>query len=103
MSTTTKLTLAQYEELVATGYFEGPKKQRIELLRGELREMNPIGPRHCDVVDWLNEWSIVTAPLDRFRIRVQSPVAFVTVDSEPEPDIVWAVRKRYAKAHPTAD
>jgi hypothetical protein len=37
------------------------------------------------------------------RVRIQNPVAFVTVDTEPEPDVVWAVEKPYKRAHPTAD
>jgi Uma2 family endonuclease len=103
MSTIAKLTLKEYERIVATGIFDGMKRRRIELIRGELREMNRIGPDHCDIVDWLTEWSFANAPRDGIRVRVQSPVAFETVDSEPEPDIVWAKRKRYSGGHPTAD
>jgi Uma2 family endonuclease len=103
MSTIAKLSLAEYERIVATGVFDSPNKRRIELIRGELREMNPIGPSHCDIVDWLNEWSLDNVRREKIRVRVQNPVAFATLDSEPEPDIVWALRKRYSRAHPTAD
>jgi Uma2 family endonuclease len=103
MSTIAKLSLAEYERIVATGVFDSPNKRRIELIRGELREMNPIGPDHCDVVDWLAEWSHENAPRDTVRVRVQNPVAFAALESELEPDIVWAARKRYSQAHPTAE
>jgi len=103
MSTIAKLSLAEYERMVATGVFDSPKKRRIELIRGELREMAPIGPSHCELVDRLNRWSFLNAPQDRVRVRVQNPAAFATVDSEPEPDIVWAIEKPYKRAHPTAD
>jgi Uma2 family endonuclease len=103
MATIAKLSLKEYERIVATGIFDGLKKQRIELIRGELREMSPIGPNHCDIVDWLTEWSIRNLAEGVFRVRVQKPVAFETVDSEPEPDLVWAQPKRYSGAHPTPE
>jgi Uma2 family endonuclease len=103
MATIAKLTLKEYERIVATGVFDGLKKRRIELIRGELREMSPIGPNHCDIVDWLNVWSVKNGGDGTFRVRVQEPVAFETVDSEPEPDVVWAKPKRYSDAHPTPD
>lgn len=103
MSTTAKLSLAEYERMVATGVFDSPRKRRIELIRGELRDMAPIGPSHCEVVDRLNRWSIANTQQDKVRIRIQNPVAFETVDTEPEPDIVWAVEKSYKRVHPTGD
>ena len=33
-------------------------------------------------------------------MRPQSPVAFLELDSEPEPDIVWATRRDYGDSHP---
>jgi Uma2 family endonuclease len=103
MSTLAKLSVAEYDQIVASGVFDGRNKRRIELIRGELRAMNPIGSEHSDAVDWLAEWSFAAAPRDKVRVRVQNPVAFVDADSEPEPDIVWAKRRRYAAHHPTAD
>lgn len=103
MSTLAKLSVAEYEQIVASGVFDGRNKRRIELICGELRTMNPIGSAHSDAVDWLNAWSFDAAPRDMLRVRVQNPVAFLDADSEPEPDIVWAKPRRYATRHPTAD
>jgi Uma2 family endonuclease len=103
MAAIAKLSLKEYEQIVATGVFDGLQKRRIELIRGELREMSPVGPTHCDIVDWLTEWSFKSLANGAFRVRVQEPVAFETVDSEPEPDLVWAKPKRYAGAHPVPE
>jgi Uma2 family endonuclease len=52
----------------------------------------------------LNAWSFSAAvPRDQVWVRAQNPVAFVDADSEHEPDIVWAKRRRYAAHLPTAD
>ena len=58
MATTAKLSLNEYERIVASGVFDWPNSRRIELIRGELREMNPIGPDHSEAVERLNEWSL---------------------------------------------
>ncbi len=38
MSTSTKLTVPEFEQIVATGVFNGKNNRHIELIRGELRE-----------------------------------------------------------------
>jgi Uma2 family endonuclease len=103
MSAIAKLSVAEYERIVATGVFDGHNHRRIELIWGELREMSPIGSEHATIVDWLSEWSFDNAPRDRVRVRVQNPVAFIPEDSEPQPDIVWAKRQNYKGHHPAAD
>ena len=65
MSAIAKLSVAEYERIVATGVFDGRNHRRIELIWGELREMSPIGSEHAMIVDWLNEWSIDNAPRDQ--------------------------------------
>jgi Uma2 family endonuclease len=102
MSTIAKLSLDEYERIVASGVFEGPSRRHIELIRGELREMNPIGPDHAEVVERLIEWSMPHVLDGTIRIRVQNPLAFADVDSEPEPDLVWVRKKDYSVGHPTA-
>ncbi len=54
MSTIARFTLEEYDRLVATGALD---KRRLELIRGEIREMSPIGPEHEDAVDELTDWS----------------------------------------------
>ncbi len=90
MSTLAKFSVVQYERMIASGAFAGKNHRRLELIRGELREMNPIGARHAKTVDHMAEWSFDNAPRDNVRVRVQNPVAFLDLDSEPVPDIVWA-------------
>jgi Uma2 family endonuclease len=102
MSTIAKLSLTEYERIVASGVFDWPSQRHIELIRGELREMNPIGPDHAEVVDRLNEWSMRYVMESTVRVRVQNPLAFANVDSEPQPDIVWVRKKSYSSGHPAA-
>ncbi len=103
MSVIAKISVREYERMIAAGVFEGRKSRRIELIWGELREMSPIGTDHAIMVDWLSEWSFENAPRDRVRVRVQNPVAFLPEDSEPQPDIVWAKRLSYRGHHPAAN
>jgi Uma2 family endonuclease len=100
MSTLAKFSVVQYERMIASGAFSGRNHRRIELIHGELREMNPIGGRHATAVARLTEWSVDRAPRDKVVVRPQSPVAFLELDSEPEPDIVWAARRDYGDSHP---
>jgi Uma2 family endonuclease len=103
MSTLAKLSVAEYERIVASGVFDGRNARRIELIRGELRTRHPICPEHATVVDWLAAWSFTATPRDAIRIRVQNPVAFLDYDSEPEPDLVWAKPRDYSAHHPRAE
>jgi Uma2 family endonuclease len=103
MSAIAKLSVKEYERIVRTGVFDGPNQRRIELIWGELREMSPIGSEHATVVDWLMDWSVDNTPRDKVQVRVQNPVAFLPEDSEPQPDIVWAKRQKYAEHHPAAE
>lgn len=101
MATTAKLSLQEYEKIVASGVFDWPNQRHIELIHGQLREMNPIGPDHAEIVDRLNHWSVRSLP-EGIRVRVQNPLAFADVDSEPQPDLSWVRQQSYAKAHPTS-
>ena len=103
MSTLAKLSVAEYDQIVATGIFGGRNKRRIELIWGELRTMNPIGSEHAMMVDRILAWSIAAAPREKVWLRVQNPVAFLDSDSEPEPDVVWSKLHDYGPNHPAAD
>jgi Uma2 family endonuclease len=103
MSTIAKFTVEEYERIVTTGAFDGKNRRRVELIRGEIREMSPIGTNHADIVAWLNVWSVENAARDVAGIRVQSPLKLGPIESEPEPDLVWVLPKRYRDAHPTAN
>jgi Uma2 family endonuclease len=91
------LRRAEYDRLVSEGFFGD---ERVELIRGIVVEMSPIGPVHANPVDVLNEL-LVLALAGRARVRVQQP--FVAADeSEPEPDIAVVAPGSYAARHPDA-
>jgi len=98
MSSIARFTLSQYERMVESGAFAGEFHQRVELIRGEIRQMNPIGHPHTVVVDFLTAWSFRVSALEKL-VRIQETVYLPTSDSAPEPDVVWAVEKRYTN-HP---
>src|SRR6478735_2140887 len=89
------LRRVEYDQLVALGTFEG---ERIELIGGALRQMNPIGPPHASTVDRLGEL-LVIALVARARVRVQGSFAASEL-SEPEPDFCVLPRADYDSAHP---
>ncbi len=98
MSTIAKLTIDQYDRMIAAGIFD--QRQRVELIHGELREMNPIGPEHEIVVDKLTEWSFESLPKKTVWVRVQNSIGIAELDSAPEPDIVWVSRRDYRTTRP---
>jgi Uma2 family endonuclease len=102
MSTIAKLTVPEYERIVATGVFDGKNKRRIELIWGELREMNPIGSKHAMALNRLTQWSFKAAG-ERIWLRIQDPIAILSAESEPEPDLVWAKPQDYTAHNPSAD
>lgn len=83
------LSRIEYDRMVALGMFDS---ERIELLRGLLVKMSPIGWLHNRVTAWLTEQMILQ--LDRtYEVRTQG--SFAASDwSEPEPDVAIA-RKDY--------
>jgi len=99
MSTTAKFTLDEYERIVQSGALD---KRRLELIRGEIREMGPIGPEHEDVVDQLTDWSTQEAVKKKVRLRVQNSIGLPGLETAPQPDIVWVARGRYRRARPAA-
>lgn len=100
MSTVAHFTLDEYEHMVEVGAFAGPFRRRLELIRGELVEMTPIGTQHSEVVNRLAEWSHASFMNESMRVRVQNPVRILHNESEPEPDIAWVDQKDYSNRHP---
>jgi len=98
MSTVAHFTVADYERIIACGVFERPTRRRLELIRGEMREMAAVGPAHEDVVDRLGTWSV-----QEVRVRVQNSVGLPALDSVPEPDVAWVVQRDYSRRRPTTD
>jgi Uma2 family endonuclease len=102
MSTIARFSLAEYDDMIARGVFDGPHKRRIELIEGELRDMSPIGPVHEYEVDVLNDWSHENAPREEVLVRVQNSIGLSDLDSAPEPDLTWVKRRDYRKRRPSA-
>lgn len=102
MSTVAKLSLADYDRMIASGFFarEDQQEQRIELIEGELRKMNPIGSMHEILVDRLQEWSHEQLPKKRVWIRIQNSVGIPELDSAPQPDLAWVTRRDYSLRRP---
>ena len=101
MSTATRITVAEYDRMIADGVFDlKTKRPRIELIEGELRPMSPIGPLHEEVVDILNEWAVTNFPRERVRVRIQNSIGIPELESAPEPDLVCARRRSYRGGRP---
>ena len=100
MSIASKITGAEFDSMVDRGAFDGLKPRKIELIRGELRFMNPAGPVHDDYIDYLTRWSTDSTTSKIANIRVQC--GFVCDDDRPEPDVLWVKPRRYGRTRPTA-
>jgi len=100
MSTVTRFTLEQYELMAEAGVFDGKHRQRVELIRGEIRQMAPIGIRHGAVVDRLARLSIELLPSERAVVRIQGMLTAPALESAPEPDVLWLAPKDYYQGHP---
>ena len=72
MSVSSKITGAEFDSMVDRGAFDGLGPRKIELIRGELRFMNPAGPVHDDYIDYLTRWSVENTKAMDANIRVQS-------------------------------
>lgn len=90
--------VSEYHRLAEAGIFR--EDDRVELIRGEVVEMSPIGSRHAACVRGLEE--LLHEALGRSaHVSVQSPVQIDEL-SEPQPDLAVLKRRadRYATAHP---
>lgn len=101
-STALRLSLADYNRMVAEDGFRALGRRRIELIYGELREVTPPGPTHAEAVSRLIRWSTNNTSEREVMVRVQDPIEIQELDSAPQPDIVWAKPKDYSRRHPQA-
>jgi Uma2 family endonuclease len=100
MSVVANFTLEQYERMVVSGAFDGQFQQRVEFIHGEIRQMNPIGSWHAQVLGDLTDWSYDVAPRKQISIRVQTTLRIPDFNSAPEPDLLWVRRRSYSRKHP---
>ena len=79
-----RFTVEEYHKMGEAGIFgEG---DRVELMDGEVVQMNPIGWRHARSVRRLNV-RLVRAAGDRYAVGVQNPIT-LSEHGEPQPDLV---------------
>jgi Uma2 family endonuclease len=85
MSTVTKrLSVAQYEAMVASG--EYTKADRLELIEGKLVAKMTKGGKHSASSG--RTWRAIHALLPAgWHVRIETPVRIPDRDSEPEPDV----------------
>jgi len=81
-ATRRRFTRAEYHRMAEVGILG--EDDRVELIRGEIVEMSPIGRRHVAFVDNLTQL-LVLRLAGRAIVSVQNPVV-LTDDSEPQPD-----------------
>jgi len=101
VSTIARLSLEQYDRMIEHGVFGRRGRERLEFIRGEIREMTPIGPEHEEVVDRLNEWSMEGVRGRNIRVRIQNSIGIPELESAPEPDIAWVIQRDYSQGRPT--
>ncbi len=90
------LSRAEYDRMVDLGMFHD---ERIELLRGVLVEMSPIGWLHHEVVRWLTT-KLIRQLDEPVVVSCQGPIA-ASDWSEPEPDIAVFLQDRGRRDHPS--
>lgn len=95
-----RITVDEYYDMARTGLI-GPD-ERTELIEGEVVRVAPIGGRHGDAVEALDEL-LHQAVAGRARVRCQMPVRLGEY-SQPEPDLVVARPRtgRNDRGHPSA-
>ena len=94
------VTIDEYHQMGEDGVF--PPDARVELIRGEIVEMAPIGPGHAGSVRrFIRNFSARLSPYA--IVDAQNPVELREQESEPQPDITL-LRLRddfYSTATPT--
>jgi Uma2 family endonuclease len=88
-ATRRRFSRAEYYRMAEVGILR--EDDRVELIRGEIVEMAPIGRRHKAFVANLGQLLIVRLA-NRARVHIQSGVVLAD-DTEPEPDVT-VLRRR---------
>ncbi len=94
-------TRAEYHRMAEAGVLA--RDERIELLRGTITMMSPVGSRHSGVLNVLID-GLVARLSGRAVCSVQGPLAIDEV-SEPQPDLMVLKRREdfYRDRHPTPE
>lgn len=99
----TKLTLTydEFAQMVECGAFDHLER-KIELIRGEIRQMNPAGPLHDGLIVYLNSWSGRVIDHENLQVTSQTGLNLTELESRPEPDLMWLRKASYLADHPSA-
>jgi len=101
MPTTLHLSLAEYDSMVSVGAFDRfPRK--VELIRGELIQMNPAGPLHDHLITYLTNWSVRNSNPKQTQITSQTGLSLPGQVSRSEPDLMWLRLASFRDHHPMA-
>jgi Uma2 family endonuclease len=94
-------TIDDYEEMIERGILDAD--DRVELIRGEIVEMTPIGFRHVNCVINLDAL-FHRLPENEVTVSIQNPLQLPN-DSEPQPDVVLlkGYRSLYAGRRATSE
>ena len=87
--------------MVRVGAFDAIDR-KVELIRGELVEMNPAGPIHGDLIIYLTNWSVRNCDPKVSLVSSQTDLELREQQSRPEPDVMWLRSARYRDNHPQA-
>lgn len=79
-----RFTTEEYHKMGETGIFH--EDDRVELVKGEIVEMTPIGARHAETVNTLTDLLADLRGVGRYTISVQNPIVLGAHD-EPQPDL----------------
>lgn len=93
-----RFTTAEYERMAATGILR--EDDRIELIAGEIIQMNPIGGRHIQSVNRLTRLLSHIAG-EQALVSVQNPIR-LSDNSEPQPDLALLRDRDYVTEIPAA-
>jgi Uma2 family endonuclease len=92
-----RFNVAEYYRMAEAGILR--EDDLVELIDGEIIQMSPIGAKHAECVNTVNE--LMSALVrGQARVRGQSPIHLNDL-SEPQPDLVVARPGRYRQSHPT--
>lgn len=95
------ITGNNFDRMVERGAFVDLEPQKIELIYGELRFMNPAGPVHEGEIQFLMEWSVDNTKRELISVRVQCSIN--CGDHRPEPDLVWSRKMPSRRIRPTEE
>ncbi len=94
-----RITVEDYHRMGEAGIFS--EDDRVELIEGEVIDMEPIGSKHANTVDEFVQLIARQLP-KKGRLRVQNPV-LLNDGSEPQPDLAIVANRSYSAAHPSPE